>query len=620
MELLYIWIKKNKTGFLDECEYTFTPEYNVKYDQNNKNISIEKSNTINVFKSKNIQNISALVGENGTGKSTLLNFLLDMDKVAIEYENKNIKCKKHRQYIAVYLKYDEIIILNNTEENIKFNTEEISSFSKYDRGRKYENVSHIYISNGEYDGENNLKKGRVMQYDTLSNRSMRIYSKSFFKNKCTLSNWSMVMSPTKFNMLQSIFSDMENVGKFQSLLDINFYEHIHRENLFFLGKSIEDINVKVDSILNYIGYDLVNDGSYYKKEFYGEDLKKFEKKQNSCVKQIEKESFLPCMYTILLNLIGELNYVYDEFEIDTDILSFESGLKICLNFINNNITDEKEKAYFENAIKEIKAFQKLNKKMKKIDNDTYQIKLDEFYKIFSIIVNGQYSFILKYISITNLYMSSGERVILNLFSRIYFLSQLELYFKNEDYKLYENILLLIDEIDLYIHPEWQRQIILKLIEELNKCFKEKTFQIILTTHSPIVLSDIPTQNAIFLKREEDEVFQVNKESQTFGANIYNLYEDAFFLENGAVGEFAKQYINNIAKNIREKNDDFNKADLKSKISLIGESVIKKHLLKLLHHDESEIEKIGLNQKSELISFLEKQKKEIETQIKRLKDE
>lgn len=95
-----------------------------------------------------------------------------------------------------------------------------------------------------------------------------------------------------------------------------------------------------------------------------------------------------------------------------------------------------------------------------------------------------------------------------------------------------NILLLIDEIDLYLHPEWQRRIVRDLLSLLRRQFKGHYFQIILTSHSPIVLSDIPVENCIFLKKKSNgTVCQEERNTQTFGANIYTLYKDAFFLSD-----------------------------------------------------------------------------------------
>lgn len=90
----------------------------------------------------------------------------------------------------------------------------------------------------------------------------------------------------------------------------------------------------------------------------------------------------------------------------------------------------------------------------------------------------------------------------------------------------------IDEIDLYLHPEWQRRIVRDLLSLLRRQFKGHYFQIILTSHSPIVLSDIPVENCIFLKKKSNgTVCQEERNTQTFGANIYTLYKDAFFLSD-----------------------------------------------------------------------------------------
>ena len=143
-----------------------------------------------------------------------------------------------------------------------------------------------------------------------------------------------------------------------------------------------------------------------------------------------------------------------------------------------------------------------------------------------------HAFALKYLVVLNLEMSSGERALLNIMSRICFASQIENYMPGKGIQWNTNILLLIDEIDLYLHPEWQRRIVRDLLSLLRRQFKGHYFQIILTSHSPIVLSDIPVENCIFLKKKSNgTVCQEERNTQTFGANIYTLYKDAFFLSD-----------------------------------------------------------------------------------------
>lgn len=244
------------------------------------------------------------------------------------------------------------------------------------------------------------------------------------------------------------------------------------------------------------------------------------------------------------------------------------------------------------------------------------MEIGDFQSFIKQFEKNKYSFVLKYINVQDIYTSSGEKAILNIMSNIYFASKIKYYFDDKKFGFHKEILLLIDEIDLYLHPSWQQKIISYLIEELNNCFPNNNFQIILSTHSPIILSDIPSQNCIFLKKDKKGKVRKEKVNQTFGCNIFNLYKDAFFLENGnTVGEYAKKYINDIAVKIKENKED--KEHIYKKLDLIGEPIIKNHLKKILEKPKVKND-IESSQKKELIDFLEKQKKEIEDKINELK--
>lgn len=115
----------------------------------------------------------------------------------------------------------------------------------------------------------------------------------------------------------------------------------------------------------------------------------------------------------------------------------------------------------------------------------------------------------------------------------------------------ENILILLDEADLKLHLEWQRRFIFDLIEFLNTF--ENRFYILYATHSPMVLSDIPSDRVVFLEKEKDSGLTIDKQflieneleiKSTFGANIYDIYNDSFFMDS-FMGEFAQRKINQI---------------------------------------------------------------------------
>ena len=206
--------------------------------------------------------------------------------------------------------------------------------------------------------------------------------------------------------------------------------------------------------------------------------------------------------------------------------------------------------------------------------------------------NNKSSFVLKYINIEGLDLSSGERAMLNFFSWIHMISYYNKIGTNVKESTFDNILLLIDEIDLYCHPSWQQKLLNHLIREVKFIFKEKNVQIIFATHSPIVLSDMPKSNILYLKKTDGKLLIDKNEnhSETFGTNIYKLFDDAFFLEKqGQIGEFAKMKITSLIKEVMDiKEHDYDSEymnQLKNKISLIGEPLIREKLLSMLVRTE-----------------------------------
>jgi predicted ATP-binding protein involved in virulence len=58
---------------------------------------------------------------------------------------------------------------------------------------------------------------------------------------------------------------------------------------------------------------------------------------------------------------------------------------------------------------------------------------------------------------------------------------------------------LIDEIDLHLHPDWQRQIVKNLTATFPKC------QFIATTHSPQVIGEVQPKSLLLLQQEGDRI-------------------------------------------------------------------------------------------------------------------
>lgn len=148
---------------------------------------------------------------------------------------------------------------------------------------------------------------------------------------------------------------------------------------------------------------------------------------------------------------------------------------------------------------------------------------------------------------------------------------------------YRMINLVFDEMELCFHPEYQRTFVNNLISyikrmELNKTF---SFNIILTTHSPFILSDIPACNILALKDgEPDEQF---KNEKTLAANIYDILNNGFFMDD-FIGEYSSIFIDEIIKKLNDSNDDISAKEqeiLFKQISLIGDDFVRIKLLEKL---------------------------------------
>lgn len=148
-------------------------------------------------------------------------------------------------------------------------------------------------------------------------------------------------------------------------------------------------------------------------------------------------------------------------------------------------------------------------------------------------------------------LSSGEQqMIHSLLNITYHLYNITSVKKSKRKKKYENINIIFDEVELYFHPEFQRSFIKNLINSIQY-FSNLNFNIIFSTHSPFILSDIPTQNILRLK--EGIVTNDLDGYNSFGANIHDLLSDEFFLEGNTIGAFATIKIDKILEFLFLKN-------------------------------------------------------------------
>lgn len=147
-------------------------------------------------------------------------------------------------------------------------------------------------------------------------------------------------------------------------------------------------------------------------------------------------------------------------------------------------------------------------------------------------------------------LSSGERQIAySLGNVIYHLKNIESAMNDFNIDIshlqslkYKYVNIMLDEVELYFHPDLQRRFVSLLIDAIYGLKFDSIcgINVTLITHSPFVLSDIPLENIMSLSRNEIE----NLNDSTFAANIHDLFNNTFFLPY-TIGELAKREIENI---------------------------------------------------------------------------
>lgn len=142
-------------------------------------------------------------------------------------------------------------------------------------------------------------------------------------------------------------------------------------------------------------------------------------------------------------------------------------------------------------------------------------------------------------------MSSGEKQFMHSISYIiYHLTNLQSV-TDGNYRIrYHNVCLVFDEAELYYHPDYQRRFISDLVNTLSWCHINpniiRGINIVIATHSPFVLSDVPLSNTLYL--DDGKVVKKNKE--TFCGNVHEMLGENFFLEY-SIGEVARKNVEDI---------------------------------------------------------------------------
>lgn len=127
--------------------------------------------------------------------------------------------------------------------------------------------------------------------------------------------------------------------------------------------------------------------------------------------------------------------------------------------------------------------------------------------------------------------------------------------------LQSNGIVIIDEIELHLHPSWQMDIVPKLVSTFPNC------QFFISTNSPQVISNVAPESVFLLYVEDGNVDLAHPES-SYGQTSERILEDTMGVPSRPEG--VEEKIHQIFVNIDERRLKQAKAEIETLKSLIGE--------------------------------------------------
>jgi len=601
MELLYIWINNYKN--IQNQGFNFSPRWRFDYDAVSGILDIEdrKDAVVEDFFGERIVNVTAIVGENGVGKSNLIEFIT-------KHFNENLQFIRD-VFFMVFIKDNTLFIWH--PENIKI------KIIGYPIQLKIETRAFIIPDNldeTKLDMNGVLGKDFLVQSAYISNSvegRLRYKEQYYSKNFWDLSKDKSIKASIDFGYEQSNHVFIRE--------DDFIIDEISRETKFISewGDKLSKIR-KPDylKITPSIDIALIGLGHFKDRTLRNTDFK-------AGISRIEdffsgKDAYTQIFGQLIVNSMFETLHRWhkaDEFfeyfisqisslnptdEYDSIILKdFYLHISERINSFMKWLKQEPEIGLNDNGDSFVMPFKKAKEFFKEIDfMNTLQIARPFFY--YSWEFDNKYR---------NGGFSTGEKALISIFSKI---NQLK-------YALLRKpTFLFIDEGEANLHPNFQKNYLQGLVSNIPKVLghTDVKYQLIITSHSPFVASDLPKENIIFLSKNEKGLCQVvdglNEKKQTFGANIHTLLTDSFFMD-GLIGDFAQEKINQVIDYLNDypNNTAITLVDAKKIVNMIGEPILKKHL-----QQQIKLIEIGkANKNEEEIATLKQRIEDLETALK-----
>lgn len=608
----------------------------------------ENHNFIENFWFNNIQLVSAIVGANGTGKTSILRCLIEElsstpapRNCILIYEDITIIKIKNETNLEFESLFNFQLIKNNSELNEKFlyyssnldydlaNINSAISLVSYHE----KNLADYYLKNLKRHLFF-LKNKKIISSLKNSYEEFPIYNKIIFKAKPLYkSDFEKVyIQSTLGNKLFRIKNQL--LDQFRNRDIISFSEK-DIENLFERGESIQDELKLVWTIYPNLlesKQQFISSGNSFIKDLEINILSYLVLEDTFALdgdygayplsNVLEAEKFEEKLTHFLRKFIIQTSEIFYD-SLNQDKISIDTSNFAQLKSEVKKLSSPKrsyQQVNFEdkakNVLKQIDLIESIydfyialvsfqNQKycvgieggfeatIADSDIDVFNELIDLYEKMLSKFYWSNLGGVLEIK--TDKKLSTGEKSLLDFYASIYdYLKRWE----KSKHMYSENCILLLDEPEQGYHPFWKKKFMKALITTLPTLFKInnsiKNIQIIITTHDPLTLSDIPNNNIIYLKEENQitkvlDFDDVQRPTKTFGANISDLLADSFFVKDGLIGDFAKDKIEEVIVELNKLLDlklnnkyvdisEDKRILLKETIEIIDEPIIKMKLI------------------------------------------
>lgn len=632
IKIHYIWFKDYYTfhnqGINFSNKYVFS--YDPKIGEYGE-LSLKKGNDgyIESFFGKNID-LTAVVGQNGVGKTLLLRFFLKLSAGKIIDADCVIVCEKDSKFWAgryfaknnyTMCKTLHIENLSSIEDEILVHELQRFPFRSDIRFVYMTEMFNVYQYSSEIAGTDDLSFASVLYEQTEYGDAEKHLENPILRYIHRLNDWQ----------LDFISNGRDYVEKFNVSYPKSVTISLSYDNMAFSNLYIR-LNCKDEEILSV----------RKKEELEGEArnyLNSFLNIDKSMRRTLKDEYAIAILMTIISSLRFFMNYYKDEGKVLFDLINqinhnkksynaWDTVFELLEQIKQNN---EKNTLYFTSSHHNKKEFSNsisVNAERYMMfmeyfnsflsDHSEYQINSENYtisiptdkMNIIQDFINA-YKKCVRIVDFVSFSwgLSSGENLLLNQFGKImhilnkksngkYYLPVDE---NNIDQKA-TNAVILLDEAEVAFHPEWQRIYLasfLKFIED-NISNQGTHVQIILATHSPIILSDIPKQNTVFLNKDKTTKHSYVVDSkETFASNIFSLYQNAFFLDESGIGAFAENKLCELVRKIHnlyskgQNNNSIQKVKdiIRNEIKCIGDPYIQHKFVKELQYIEDKNESI-----------------------------